>query len=77
MEPHVGIGCDVVVGSLVGVNDGRAVGVKICIPVGDAVEEALQLTVKVISGTSNKKTRHCVRDFTRSISLHLTGRPII
>jgi len=54
----VGIGCDVVVGSLVGVADGIAVGVKICGPGGDAVEEALQLTVMIDSGTSNKKTRH-------------------
>jgi len=70
----VEIGCDVVVGSLDGVADGVVVGVKLCIPGGDAVEEALQLTVVIVSDTSNNKTRRLVCDFTRSISIHLNGR---
>ena len=53
----MGIGCDLVAGSLVGVDDGIVVGVKICIPGEDAVGEALQLTGMIVSGTRNKKTR--------------------
>ena len=53
----MGIGCGVVAGSLAGVDDGTVVGVKICVPVGDTVEEALQLTVMSVSGRRNKKTR--------------------
>ena len=61
----MGKGCDVVVGSLVGVDDGIAVEVKICISGdGNAVEEALQLIVMIVNGTSNKKIGHLVCDFT-------------